>query len=172
MLRRTPSGRKVRPLDLNGPARTGLGRPFFRALGIPCGLHRKAAASNPHLHCPARRSSPHAPRTISSLHLSRFLAMVLRTGLARHEARRKLARAGQVFPPIRRSHRRRPDCRCHLVCLVTLAKPYQRKPFVVQHLLSLASATYGEPPGRVAMARSRRTIEAFLSLEDKPCSSS
>src|SRR5579863_2400222 len=99
MLWWSAAGRKIRSLDPDGPARTGLGRPFFRALGIPGGLHRTIASGCPHFHRTAGGNCPHAAWTISSLHFSRFLALVLRTRLVWDEAGRKLARVGKIFSP-------------------------------------------------------------------------
>src|SRR5579872_6917026 len=126
MLRRPAAGRKVRPLDPHGQTRTRLSRPLLRPLGIPRRLHRQTAAGSPHLHRPPRRSRPHAPWPISSLHVPGLLAVVLRLSVFRHEARRKLAWPGQIFPSIRRSNWSRTSCRDNLVRLVPLAKPHDR----------------------------------------------
>src|ERR1700729_3593164 len=102
MLWRPSAGGALRALDSDGPPRTRLGRPLLRSLGIPGGIYRAAAAGDSHIHCAARGCGAHAARTVSSLYVSGIMAVVLRTGILRHEARRELARVGQVLPKIRR----------------------------------------------------------------------
>ena len=107
-------------------------RPLLRAMGISCGSDREIASRRSHLHRIARRNFPHAPGAISSLYFSRFLALVFCASLVRHEAWRKLARVGKIFPPVRCHHRSRPGSGDHLVCVVALAEPYGRYPVAMR----------------------------------------
>ena len=73
---------------------------FFLRWGYLAVLIATVAAGDPHLHRAAGRNCTHAARTLPHLHFSGIVAVVPRAGLAGHEAGRKLARAGQVFPPV------------------------------------------------------------------------
>ncbi len=70
----------------------------------------------------ARGSCPHASRALPPLHFPGILALVLRSGLAGHEAGRELARAGQVLSPIRSGDRNRACGRGDMVRAVALAE--------------------------------------------------
>src|SRR6266446_2259913 len=50
-------------------------------IGLYGGLHCAPAASDPHVHCAARRSRPHAARQTPHLHFPRIVALVFRAGL-------------------------------------------------------------------------------------------
>src|SRR5580700_1301922 len=103
MLWRASAGRALRPLDSDGPPRTGLGRPLLRALGISRRLHRTPAAGRSNVRRVARRNCAHAARSLPHLHVPGIVALVPWTGLSWDEARPELARTGEVFPQVRRS---------------------------------------------------------------------
>src|SRR5580704_13943328 len=110
-------------MDSHGTPRTRLGGPLLRSLGIPRRIHRAPVASDPYLHRVTGGNRPHAPRALPHLHFSRIMAVVPGSGVLWNEARRKLARARQILPSIRRRHRRNSARRGRLVRLEPLAKP-------------------------------------------------
>src|SRR5580658_2383876 len=122
MLWRPSAGGALRALDSDGPPRTRLGRPLLRPLGIPSCVYRAAAAGDSHVHRAARGCGAHAARTVSCLYVSGIMAVVLRTGILRHEARRKLARVREVLPQIRRRDRGDVGGGRGLFCLDALAE--------------------------------------------------
>src|ERR1700691_4208983 len=104
MLWRPPARGALRALGSDGPPRTRLGPPLPPPLGVPSCIYRAAAAGDSHVHCAARGCGAHAARTVSYLYVSGIMAVVLRTGILWHEARRELARVREVLPQIRRRH--------------------------------------------------------------------
>jgi len=71
---------------------------FFMRHGFAAVFFCPAAAGDSHVHCITGRHCAHATGTLSYLYFSRFVAVVLRAGLCRHEARAELARNRQVLP--------------------------------------------------------------------------
>src|SRR5580658_7984806 len=122
MLWRPSACGALRPLDSDGPPGTRLGRPLLSALGIPRRVHRTAAPGDTHLHRAAGGNRAHAARTLSHLHVSGVVALVPRSGLSRHEGGRELARAGEIFPQVRRADRGGAGSGRSLFCLDSLAE--------------------------------------------------
>src|SRR6202789_4708262 len=104
MLRRSSAGGTLWPMDVDGQARTGLGRQIFPALGIPGRIFRAASTGDPYLHCFACGNCPHATRAFSSLYIPRIVAVVPGAGVFWDEARSELAPTGKVFSQVRCRH--------------------------------------------------------------------
>src|ERR1051326_6099876 len=122
MLRRASSGRKIWPLDFDGPQGTGLGRQLFHEVGVPGGVHWASSTSDSDIYRPACWRGAHAPRPLSSLYIPRIVAVVPGAGVLWYEAWRELARTGKVLPSIRRGDRCGAGRWIHLVCVVALAE--------------------------------------------------
>src|ERR1035438_2534637 len=122
MLWRTSTSGALWALDSDGTPRARLGRSILCPLGISGRLYRAVAAGDSHLHRAAGGSGTHAASTISHLHISRVVAVVLGTSILRHEAGRELARVGEIFSPVRRGDWAGAGSRSGLVCVESLAE--------------------------------------------------
>src|SRR5580700_5739271 len=125
MLRRASAGRALWALDSDGAARTGLGRPVLRTLGISGSVLWKIAAGDPDVHRAAGGNCAHAARALSPLYISGIVAVVPGSGLSGDEAGRELARAGEIFSQVRCRDWSRAGGRRSVFCVESLAEPDQ-----------------------------------------------
>src|SRR5437879_5345780 len=83
---------------------------------------RPDASDRPDLHLVAGRHRRCKHLSVYTLYLSRFVALVLSSGLCRRENGRALGAAERLLPPIRYCDRRRARLGHRLLCVVALAK--------------------------------------------------